>query len=186
MKKIIVNDIAIVNSGVFIRPEKVKEGNISYLQARHFDDYGELREKLELILWDVNERHILKKWDILFSSKWTRMYTAMYKEEFWKCVASSSFYVIRLQEKKYLPEYISIYINSVVNTKNFQANYVTGNSIKMVKKWALLWIKIPDISIEKQKKVVDINNEIIKQKWILVKLIEKKSQFLENVILNSK
>gem|GEM_PF-2580160 len=50
MKKIIVNDIAIVNSGVFIRPEKVKEGNISYLQARHFDDYGELREKLELIL----------------------------------------------------------------------------------------------------------------------------------------
>ena len=58
--------IASIQTGVFARPST--SGNILYLQARDFDDLGNLQEQVfpELKSEDINDKHLLKYKDILF------------------------------------------------------------------------------------------------------------------------
>jgi len=57
-----VKNIAVVQTWIFLRTWK--KGKITYLQAKHFNDYGELREKLipDLKEEDFNKKYLLQDW----------------------------------------------------------------------------------------------------------------------------
>lgn len=84
-----------------------------YLQAKHFDDDGDLKDGplVPDLEHDVKERHLLEPNDILFVAKGTRSFAAVYKESFGPCVASSTFFVIRLKPDTLAPEYLALILN---------------------------------------------------------------------------
>ena len=67
--KVALKHIAFIQTGIFAKP--TKEGQIVYLQAKHFDENGILRSSLyhDLKAESISEKHLLQNGDIIFSAK---------------------------------------------------------------------------------------------------------------------
>ena len=73
--------IASIQTGVFAKP--AAKGEIVYLQARYFDESGQLIRLLhpDLKTDDVNAKHILKPGDVLFAAKGTKNFAAVIEDD---------------------------------------------------------------------------------------------------------
>ncbi|MCK9411720.1 MAG: restriction endonuclease subunit S [Prolixibacteraceae bacterium] len=148
--KTTLGHIATIQTGVFAKP--VAEGEIVYLQARHFGENGELVGLLhpDLLAEEINEKHLLLAGDVLFSAKGTKNFAALFEDHNPASVASTSFFVLRLPDGSVLPEYLVWYINHP-NSQNFLKGEARGTSIPSISKSMLenLEISIPDINTQK-------------------------------------
>lgn len=178
-----VKDIAVVQTWLFIRT--IEKGNVTYLQAKHFNDNGELREKLipDLKKSSIQDKHILQDWDILFSAKWTRNFATVYRSDYWPCVASSTFLVIRLTNKNYIPEFLSLILNNFMSSDYFRKYNLTWTTVKSISKKIIDEFEIWNINIEEQEKLLKLNNLHNKQIEILQDLTEKKDKLINSIIL---
>ena len=112
--KLRLAQIASIQTGVYAKADL--QGNSYYLQARHFDDSGELRflAQPDLFVDTKMARHILKDSDLLFIAKGSRNVAVIYRESSGKAVASSTFLVLRIldeQKSHVLSEYLMWFIN---------------------------------------------------------------------------
>ncbi len=151
--KTALKHITNIQTGVFAKP--IIEGEIVYLQARHFDENGQLISLLhpDLSAESISGKHLLQHGDILFAAKGTKNFAAWYESKNLPAVASTSFFVIRLKENtidKVLPEYLAWYINQPVSQK-FLKGKAMGTSIASISKAVLeeLEISIPDLQTQK-------------------------------------
>lgn len=145
--------IAFIQTGVFAKP--IKEGQIVYLQSKHFDENGILRSSLypDLKAEGISEKHLLQNGDIIFAAKGTKNFAALYESKNKPAVASTSFFVIRLNEDfqdKILPEYLTWYLNKV-SSQNYLKSQAVGSSIVSISKTVLdeLDLSIPDLNTQK-------------------------------------
>lgn len=157
--KTTIGHIGIIQTGIFAKP--LSQGEIVYLQARHFDENGNLSSILhpDLKTENLNERHLLKQGDVLFAAKGSKNFAAVYESKNQPAVASTSFFVIRLQENfsnKILPEFLVWLINHPISQK-FLKGKAIGTSIVSISKSVLsaLEISIPDL--QTQKAILKIN-----------------------------
>jgi restriction endonuclease S subunit len=183
MKKYI-KDIAKVQVWYYFRIEK--KWDINYLQSSYFDDYGDLKEKLipEIKSEEIQEKYLLKEWDILFSAKGNRNFATVYKNEYWPSIASSTFFIVKLFGKNLLPEYLVILLNESQKTNYFLNNF-SGSTIKSIPKNILEEFEINIPSIEKQKQVVNLYNLYKEELKIYEKLRIKKELLVNKIILES-
>lgn len=151
--KTALKHITNIQTGVFAKP--IKEGEIVYLQAKHFDENGQLIRFLhpDLLAESISSKHLLQHGDVLFAAKGTKNFAALYESKNLPAVASTSFFVIRLKENtinKILPEFLAWYINQPVSQK-FLKGYAMGTSIVSISKAVLeeLEISIPDLQTQK-------------------------------------
>lgn len=152
--------IANIQTGVFAKP--AKEGQIVYLQAKHFDENGILKSSLypDLKAGSISEKHLLQSDDIIFAAKGTKNFAALYEGKNKPAVASTSFFVIRLNEDfqdKVLPEYLRWYLNSP-SSQNYLKSQAIGSSIVSISKSVIdeLELSIPDLNT--QKAILEIAN----------------------------
>ena len=152
--------IALIQTGVFAKP--VKEGQIVYLQSKHFDENGILKSSLypDLKAGSISEKHLLQNGDIIFAAKGTKNFAALYESlpagqagKNKPAVASTSFFVIRLNEDfqdKVLPEYLTWYLNSALS-QNYLKSQAVGSSIVSISKSVIdeLELSIPDLDTQK-------------------------------------
>ena len=90
--------IASTQTGFFAKP--VFGGEVLYLQAKHFNEAGQISTGLlpDLMADSISERHLLKRGDVLFAAKGTKNFAVVYDiDEL--AVASTSFFVIRLKDE---------------------------------------------------------------------------------------
>jgi len=151
--KTVLKHITNIQTGVFAKP--IKDGEIVYLQAKHFDENGQLISFLhpDLLAENISVNHLLKPGDILFAAKGTKNFAAWYESKNLPAVASTSFFVIRLKENtinKILPEFLAWYINQPVSQRFLKGNAM-GTSIVSISKAVLeeLEILIPDLQTQK-------------------------------------
>lgn len=151
--KTALKHITNIHTGVFAKPNK--EGEIVYLQAKHFDENGLLIGLLhpDLSAESISGKHLLKHSDILFAAKGTKNFAAWYESKNLPAVASTTFFVIRLKENiinKILPEFLAWYINQPVSQKFLKGNAM-GTSIASISKAVLeeLEVSIPDLQTQK-------------------------------------
>lgn len=179
-----VKNIAVVQTWVFLRTWK--KGSVTYLQAKHFNDYGDLRESLipDLKIEEMSEKHLLQNWDILFSAKWTRNFATVYRSEYWPCVASSTFLVIRLNsESNYIPEFVALILNNFQASQYFRENNLTWTTVQSISKKIIDDFEIWIIEIEKQEKLLHLYNLHKKQIELLENLMIKKDKLINSIIL---
>lgn len=155
MKKSL-KDIAIIQTGVFAKP--IPKGEIVYLQAKHFDENGEL---INTLYPDLNtdgkiEKHLLRKGDVLFAAKGTKNFAACYETENIPAVASTSFFVIRLQTEIILPGYLTWFLNHP-STQYLLKGKAIGTSIASISKAVLEELEITIPNIRKQELVLKIH-----------------------------
>lgn len=147
--KTLIKDIANIQTGLFAKP--AGEGDVVYLQAKHFDEQGRLHTVLhpDLMKEEISEKHLLKDGDVLFSAKGTKNFAAVFENHNEPAVASTSFFVLKLTNPSVLPPYLAWFLNSSATLTLLKAQAI-GTSIPSISKQVLenLEINVPSTEIQ--------------------------------------
>jgi restriction endonuclease S subunit len=129
------------------------------------------------------EKFYLQKNDILFVSKGTNNFAIAVDNVNFKIVPSATFFVIRVEEKKIIPEYLVWYINQK-EAQNYFNEKKAGTYVPNLNKQDImeLPIKVPPLRIQKAiaKTAVLLNKEI----EILDKIKSYRKELIQNQLLN--
>lgn len=181
-----IKNIATIQSGLFTRP--TLDGEIVYLQAKHFNENGILSSELhpDLTLTTVNKKHLLKDGDVLFAAKGSKNFATWYENKNLPAVASTSFFVIKIDnnfKNKILPEYLAWCLNNP-NSQIILKGKAKGTAIASISKTALeeLEISIPDV--QTQKVILEITQLCIKEKLLKNKIEDLREKQIQQLILN--
>lgn len=185
--KTTLSHIANIQTGLFAKTISV--GEIVYLQLKHFDENGFLKQSLipDLKADYVTQKHLLQYGDVLFSAKGTKNFASCYGNESIPAVASTSFFVIRLQDgfqNKILPEFLTWLINHPVSQKYLKGNAI-GTSMVSISKAVLRDLEITIPSIETQKTILKINNLYYKEKKLQLQIAMLREKQIQQQIIDS-
>lgn len=182
--KTTLKDITTIQTGVFVKP--IQSGEIAYLQAKHFDENGELVGDLypDLKVDSKIEKHLLKKGDVLFAAKGTKNFAAWYKNDNLPAVASTSFFVIRLQAPNVLPGYLTWFLNHR-DTQLLLKGQARGTSIASISKAVLSELEISIPGIHKQELILNINKLRNRERKIKRQLNSLKEKEIQQLLINA-
>jgi restriction endonuclease S subunit len=150
-----IRDVAQTQTGLFAKPGA--QGEIVYLQGKHFDESGNLTHSLhpDLPADQVSDKHLLKAGDVLFAAKGNKNFAAVYESHNPAAVASTSFFVLRRTTETMLPEYFAWFLNNP-STQTLLKAQAIGTSMASISKAVLEELEIPIPSLETQKAIVHI------------------------------
>ncbi len=145
-----LSNISTIQTGVFAKT--TNDGDLVYLQAKHFDEAGNLQQELhpDLPSAGINDKHHLRAGDVLFAAKGSKNFAAVYEAEYPDAVASTSFFVIRLVLGQMIPDYLAWFLNHP-NTQQQLKGQAIGTNIASISKTVLeaLEIAIPAIYVQR-------------------------------------
>lgn len=181
--KTLIKDITSIQTGLFAKSSGI--GEVVYLQSKHFDEYGQLLNTLhpDLMAEGISEKHLLKYGDVLFAAKGTKNFAAVYENHNKPAVASTSFFVIRLRDKKVLPEYLAWFLNSH-STQTLLKGQAIGTSIASISKVVLEGLEIAVPSIESQKVILQITKLRSKEKSLKQEIETLREKQIQQQIIN--
>ena len=179
-----IRDIATLQTGLFAKP--LTNGEVVYLQSKHFDDQGNLFSSLhkDLLIQDISKKHLLQVGDVLFAAKGTKNFAAVYEEHNPPAVASTSFFVIRPTEKSILSQYLAWLLNSH-STQTLLKGQAIGTSIPSISKQVLENLEITVPSIETQKAILQITKLRSKEKSLKNKIEILREKQIQQQIINT-
>ncbi len=184
---ITLQHIATIHTGVFARPGQ--EGDIAYLQVRHFDEAGNRTSRL---LTDLpgnprTEKHLLQQGDVLFAAKGAKNFAACFEENGTKTVASTSFFVIRLQNGAVLPAYLAWFLNHPQTLARLKRQ-AKGSAMASIPKTALAELEIPVPARAVQERILKVAALRQRERQLqeqIQNLKEKKLQYLlHHIVIN--
>lgn len=181
--KATLGHIANIQTGIFAKP--VARGEIVYLQAKHFNERGQLAGLLhpDLNAGQITEKHLLRQGDILFAAKGTKNFAAWYEGNNIPAVASTSFFVIRLQKINVLPEYLTWVLNHP-NTQRLLKGKARGTSIASISKVVLAELEIPVPEIRLQELILKIYHLRNKEKELKQQIETLREKQIQQQIIN--
>lgn len=176
-----IKEIADIQFGYYGKPSK--EGTIPYLQAKHFNEYGQYNPENDTFLQEDEKTlsNILKNDDVLFVAKGFRFFATLYKEEFGKAVASSIFFIIRVDKSKIIPGYLVSVLNLPKNLLHFHQSGA-GSSIPSIRKNELADFVINLIPFEQQQQIVNLQELYLKDIALTENLIMEKKKLFQTTI----
>lgn len=176
-----LNDIATIQFGYYAQSSN--EGTIPYLQAKQFNEFGQLIYESDTFLEDDAkiQANLLEEGDILFVSKGFRFFAAEYKTTFGKAIASSIFFVIK-PSIQLLPSYLVTVLNLPKNIAHFQ-QLGAGSSIPSIRKIELADFTFNLPSLDEQHQIASLRALYLKDIEITQDLIKQK-QNLFNAVLS--
>lgn len=181
--KVKLSDIAQLQFGLYTKPSD--DGNTVYLQAKHFDDWGSLAEKVDTFITvnQKNKTHLLEDGDILLAGKGMRNFAWTYNKTYGPAIASSIFFVIKPNLSKVIPEFLTTLFNMPQTQAYFQT-LGAGSSIPSIRKSELeaFTVKLP--KLELQQKAIAIKQLHYKDMEISNKIISEKQKVYQGVINN--
>jgi restriction endonuclease S subunit len=182
--KALIKDITNIQTGIFAKPAGI--GELVYLQSRHFDEYGQLHAALhpDLVAEGISEKHLLKNGDVLFAAKGTKNFAAVFENHNEPSVASTSFFVIRLTDKKVLPQYLAWFLNNHT-TQTLLKGQAIGTSIPSISKQVLENLEIPVPNIKTQEAIVEISKLRNKEKALKQKIETLREKQIQQQIINA-
>lgn len=182
--KTLIKDLTNIQTGLFAKPSD--NGEVVYLQSKHFDENGKLLGELhpDLQANSISEKHLLKDGDVLFAAKGTKNFAAVYENQNPAAVASTSFFVLRPTDNKILPEYLSWFLNHPEIQKLIKDN-ARGTAIPSIRKTVLEDLEISIPSIEKQRTVIQLSALVRKENELRMNILQQRKQLIEQQIINA-
>lgn len=182
-----LSDIVSIQTGLFA--QTMVDGDIAYLQSKDFDDNDLLKVTLEPVLKadKITEKHLLKPGDVLFASKGTKNFAAVYEKKNIPAVASTSFFVIRIKDEfrnKVLPEYLRWFMNQPISQRFLQGNAI-GTAMPSISKSVLSELEISIPTIERQKAILKIRELFKKENEIKQEITSLRELQIQHQIINS-
>ena len=189
LMRIKLGNIAQLQFGFYGKPSE--NGDAVYLQAKHFDDSGNQKVKIDTFikLDEKNKNHLLEDGDILLVGKGMRNFAWMYQSKYGAAIASSIFYVIKVDRSQVLPEFLTTIFN-MQETQSFFQTLGAGSSIPSIRKSELeaFIITLPPLEIQEKaitfnqlhSRDIELSQSIINEKQKLYQSIIKKLINLSN------
>jgi len=180
MEKVLL-DIADLQFGLYEKP--VESGTAIYLQVKDFDLNNQFSNEPSafLNLNDKSSKHLLRDGDVIFVAKGFRTFAWTYKESLGPAIASSIFFVIKVDKTEILPEYLTTLFNSTAYHQIFQ-QLGAGSSIPSMRKSELEALKIYIPSLELQKKTVTINELHLQELQLTTQIMDEKQKYYNSII----
>jgi len=184
-----LSEIAQIISGFSFRTamETVNKGNYFVVQARDIVEVNQTIDLHKLSKIEFNSKStspLLKDSDILLSARGVEVggfKAAIYFGEDYTVVASSSLYVIRIEDSRIIPEYLLYYINSSRGQKTLR-NIMMGATVKTISKKEISDIEISVPPLEKQKLIVGTISNMSEQTKLMQKKIKLINSLTENIL----
>jgi restriction endonuclease S subunit len=182
-----LDGIASVQSGLWAETDA--DGEIVYLQAKHFGENGQLVSTLHPDMGrnKISEKHLLRDGDVLFAAKGTKNFAAWYESKNPPAVASTSFFVIRINEAfqdKVLPAFLAWYINQPAVMKLLKGKAI-GTSIVSISKSVLEELVIMIPPLETQNVIISIMQLRNREKDLTRKIEMLREKQIHQQILNA-
>ena len=177
-----LSDIATIRFGYYDAPSE--DGELYYLQAKHFDDAGEFTrfDDSFIPLDEKSQKHVLQPGDILLAGKGYRLFAWQYEGQPSPAVASTVFFVIDVEDKeKVLPTYLTTFLN-LPQTQTYLRQLGAGTSIPSIRKNELADLSVPVPSLTMQHNVAQIQALHQRETALLSSLITQKQFLVENLI----
>lgn len=177
-----LSDIAAIQFGYYDAPSD--EGELYYLQAKHFDDTAEFTrfDDSFIPLDEKSQKHILQPGDILLAGKGYRLFAWQYEGQPTPAVASTVFFVISLKGvDQVLPTYLTTFLN-LPQTQTYLKQLGAGTSIPSIRKNELGDLSVPVPSLVMQRNVAQIQALHQRETALLTSLIAQKQLLVENLI----
>ena len=171
--------------GLVLKRKEAEEGGVSkhkykVLTLKSFNSEGWIDKKY---LEDfesseyLDNRYLCLKDDVII--KITPPYTAVSIDVETKgFVVPSQFIIIRLTDKKLIPEYLTLFLNSD-RVKKHIAITATGMTVPMIKTGTIRELEIPIVNIEKQIQIAEVSKLIIQERHLLYKMISEKEKYYQ-------
>jgi restriction endonuclease S subunit len=97
------------------------------------------------------------------------------------CVASGVFFVLTVQDKNFLPEYLAVFLNSQEGQKALMIRQnVSG--VLSINRGELEQVEIPLISLEKQRQIVELYALYEKETDILEQIKKTRKRLINSVL----
>jgi len=147
-------------------------GSLLILQSKNIKDNLIIFDKdlLKIFYKTSRTNSFIKNNDVVISSRGSFRSAVIKSTK--KVIASSSVYILRLTTNQILPEFLSLYLNSIMGQKNL-LSITTGATIKSVLKNDLENLKIPTPSLVTQKNLINLyqnqkkHSELLKEKLLI-------------------
>lgn len=176
-----IKDIANIQFGHYGQPSK--DGTIPYLQAKHFNEFGQYIGENDTFLEEDSKSvaNLLQNGDVLFVAKGFRFFATLYNPAFGNAIASSIFFVLRPDKNKIIPAYLVSVLNLPKNLMHFQ-QLGAGSTIPSIRKNELADFTFNLLSFEQQQKVVGLQELYFKDIQITEALIKEKQKLFQTTI----
>jgi restriction endonuclease S subunit len=176
-----IKEIANIQFGYYAQPSKF--GTIPYLQAKHFNDFGQYTGENDTFLEEVPKSmaNLLQNGDILFVAKGFRFFATLFNSTFGNAVASSIFFILSVDKSKIIPEYLVSVLNLPKNLMYFQQS-ASGSSIPSIRKSELADFTFNLIPLEEQKRVVALQELYLKDIEITNNIMFEKQKLFQTAI----
>lgn len=164
--------------------ENDPKGIIAVVQMKDLgNDYTSINSNLiKVTPSSIPQKYLLKVGDVLFISKGANNYAVIFDKEF-DAVAASAFFILRPDQKKVLPEYLTWYLNQK-SVQQYIKDNRAGTYIPNVNKSTIEGIQINLPSMERQRNIANAAR-LLNTEQLLLKQIAKKRNELINAILLS-
>ncbi len=186
-----LNKISNINSGYTFRKtiEKDDNGDIYLLQARNIilnEDISNVDDFLKINSTSIRNPYFLEYNDIVVVSKGFGMSSfrsAIFVSNEKNVIAPSSVLIIRISDITVLPKYVSLYLNSLDGQKAI-SKIVTGSHIQNILVRNLLDLEIPIPSVNEQKLIIDLSENLQRQEKLLNKKLNIQKNILDSIFIN--
>ncbi len=177
----VFGSIADLQFGLYEKP--VESGDTVYLQVKDFDENNQFSNAPStfLISDEKSIKHLLKDGDVIFVAKGFRNFAWTYRESIGPAIASSIFFVVKVDTSEIIPDYLTALFNSSAYLQMFQL-LGAGSSIPSIRKSELEAIKIQVPSLELQRKTVMINELYLKELQLTTQIIDEKQKYYNSII----
>jgi len=187
-KRTKLKNIADIKSGHLFR-SKIRnnpDSNVAIIQLKDVSENGILktnalsREEID------NNRKIdfLEKGDVLFKSKSARHVAALVREDLQNTVATVHYFVLRINDKQVLSDYLRWFLNQAPAQRYFDS-VAAGTRVPIVNKRMLEDLEVMIPSLEIQQKIIDIDTLSSKEEELLGELRRKKRILTQALLFES-
>ena len=175
-----LQNIALIRSGYHFKEsiENDLQGAIQFIQLKDIDEYNKIdfRNLLRNKLDNVKPNQYIQQGDILFKNRGKNFTAAFIDVLVNNTIATSHFFIIKVENKNVIPEYLAFVLNDEPIQKLLKIG-TGGTSIQTLNKKFLENIEITIPSIDIQNKIIKLNNlveqeqKLLKRKIVLRKLL---------------
>lgn len=163
------------------------DGKLQVIQLKDIEnDYTEIGNDCIFIKSNkVKDRFYLKQGDILFTSKGANNYAIVYSiKGNVESVASSAFFVLRINQEKAVPSYVAWYINQK-KVQKYLESQATGTYTTSINRETIENIPVLLPSIKQQNKIAEIAALASKEQSLYIQLTEKRNRLVQTQLLTS-
>lgn len=186
LKNIIIEDGLFSGYSFREKIEHNPEGNVGIIQMKDIsNNYTGLEYSNidKVSYFNFKDKLFLQKGDIVFVSKGVNNYALIIENINQQIIASATFFVIRVNTNKVLPEYLTWYINQK-EAQNYFSEKKAGTYVPNLNKQDILDLPIVIPKIALQLKIANTVKLLNRELLIYENLKTKRKELIQTQLLN--